>query len=197
MDGVGLTKGCHHWSVERTRKQVWAFMHFLELPSCFMDERSFCSMVIILFPTMNRTKGVPKNYLPEIGTHLAEIKTSCYDVFQENNVKKRRAFFSEPFLQHLWKLFVGLKPDVLIQHLRRTRSFPNEGEARYKMLSEDIKVTEKLCNFKIIPDYAIGDHVITLLTPSEFDQDLDEVGKFNKRSTEALRSELNRQNRLI
>ena len=112
-------------------------------------------------------------------------------------MKKRRAFFSEPFLQHLWKLFVGLKPDVLIQHLRRTRSFPNEGEARYKMLLEDIQVTEKLCNFKIIPDNALGDHVITRLTPSEFDQDLDEVGKFNKRSTEALRSELDRQNRLI
>ena len=169
MDGIGLAKGCHHWSSKRTRKQVWAFMHFLELPACFMDERSFCSMAIILFPTMNRTKGVAKNYLPEIDTHLAEIKQSCYDVFQENNMKKRRAFFGEPLLQHLWKLFVYIKPDVLIQHLRRTRSHPNAGEARYKMLLDDIQVTEKLCNFKIIPDNALGDHVITRLTPLEFE----------------------------
>ena len=37
IDIIGLSKGCHHWSNERLRKQVLIFMSFLELPACFMD----------------------------------------------------------------------------------------------------------------------------------------------------------------
>ena len=67
IDSVGLSKGCHHWSIERLRKQVWVFMSFLELPACFMDTRSFTCITVILFPTIVKKQTDSKQYLPELG----------------------------------------------------------------------------------------------------------------------------------
>ena len=145
IDSLGLSKGCHHWSAARLRKQVWTFMHFLEIPSCFMDVRSLCSMAVILFPTVVKKKQNDKQYLAELKQYLPEIKLSCYEIFQENNVKKRKAFFQDPMIQYLWKLFITLKPEVIIHHFRRTRSHLSDGEARYATLLVDMKETEKLC----------------------------------------------------
>ena len=106
------------------RKSVWSFMHLLEMPTCFMDMKSLCSMIVILFPTIAKKKKNSKQFLVELDQYLPEIRLPCYEVFQENNVKKRQAFFSEPLIQYLWKLFIFFKPQVIIHHLRRTRSFP-------------------------------------------------------------------------
>ena len=152
IDSLGLSKGCHHWSAERLRKQVWTFMHFLELPSCFMDMKTLSCMTIILFPTVVKKRKNSKQFIPEVEQYFQETRLWCYEVFQENNVKKRRAFFTEPLIRYLWKMFIVFKPDVVIHHLRRTRSYPYDGEARYKTLISDIKDTERLCNVKILPE---------------------------------------------
>ena len=77
---------------------------------------------------------------------------SCFEIFKENNVKKRTAFFSEPLIKYLWKLFIVYKPEVIIHHLRRIRSYPYEGEMRYRTLISDMHVLENLHNVKILPE---------------------------------------------
>ena len=66
FDCLGLSKGCHHWSAARLRKQIWTFMHFLEIPTCFMDVKSLCSMTVLLFPTVVKKKQNDKQYLSEL-----------------------------------------------------------------------------------------------------------------------------------
>ena len=57
MDSSGLSRGCHHWQKERCRMQIRTFMSWLKLPPPFQDEKSFCSMTIILFPSLKK-RGV-------------------------------------------------------------------------------------------------------------------------------------------
>ena len=195
IDIIGLSKGCHHWSNERLRKQVWIFMSFLELPACFMDQRSFTAIVVILFPTIIKKDKNSKQYLPELSC-FSEIRHACYDVFQENNVKKRRTFFSDPLMKYLWKLFIVLKPQAIVHHLRRIRSYPLEGEQRFITIFVDMQELEKICDVKILPPEAIPGDAIKPLTQDELEMDLDENGKFNRRTTEAIREAISRQNRL-
>lgn len=73
-------------------------MHLLEIPTCFMDTKSLCGMAVILFPTITKKKQNDKQYLSELSQYLPEIKLSCFEIFQENNVKKRKAFFQDPLI---------------------------------------------------------------------------------------------------
>ena len=77
--------------------------------------------------------------------------TEMMGELKENCVKKRRAFFSEPLVTYLWKLFIVYKPEVIIHQLRRTRSYPYEGEMRYKTMMTDIECMEYRYNIKILP----------------------------------------------
>ena len=144
-------------------------------------------IVIILFPTIVKKPKESKQYLPEIGEYFAEISHACYDVFSENNVKKRRAFFSEPLIKYLWKLFIVLKPQIIIHHLRRIRSFPIEGESRFMTLFTDLQETEKLCDAKLIPDGAVETKTIDCMSNEELTEDLAKTGKFNKKNTDDFR----------
>lgn len=83
-----------------------------------------------------------------------------------------------------------------MNHLRRTRSHPYEGEARYKKLVADIYEFEQRFNIKILPDQARSDATISLFSPEEAEQDLQENGKFNRRNAEVIRKELTRLNRI-
>ena len=126
-------------------------MNILELPTVFMDIRSFCMVMLILFPTIAKKQRGSRQYVNELELYFAEIRLSCYEVFRENNVKKRTAFFSEPLVTYLWKLFIVYKPEVIIHQLRRTRSYPYEGEMRYETLMADIECMEYRYNIKILP----------------------------------------------
>ena len=117
-------------------------MKTLELPAQFMDERSFCSMALLLFPTIHKRKSNAKQYLPEIMEHFVEVKDFSYEVFLENSCSKRRAFFTEPLIQHLWNLLISLKPGLISQHLQRLQSDLNDGPSRVEMLVADIKDME-------------------------------------------------------
>ena len=90
----------------------------------------------------------------------------------------------------MWSLFLALKPEMITFHLRKTRSQPQDGESRYTMLVSDMQETENVCNIQIIPDEALTANAITHLTPAEFEQDLQEAGKFNKRNTDLMRQHL-------
>ena len=184
FDGTGLAKGCHSWNADKMKTQVWSFMHVMELPACFKDMKTLCMMTILLFPNCIKKKKTSKLYLSELEHFFPEVKHCCYEIFLENNVKKRRAFFKEPLIRYLWKMFTELKPDVIIHHLRRTRSNPYDGEARYKAILEDIIISELHCNFKILPEQARQDSAITLFTPDEAEFDLIETGKFNRQTSE-------------
>ena len=85
FDAMGLAKGCHRWSSEKKRGQVWKFMHVLEFPEIFMDLKSLSIMIILLFPVMGKKRKKNKQYCRELAYFFKEIKLSCHDVFQENN----------------------------------------------------------------------------------------------------------------
>ena len=128
LDVQGLSKGCHYWTADRMKKQIWKFMHLLELPRVFMDTRSLTMMMLIIFPTIAKKRRYTRQFCEELEVFFEEIRLSCFEIFKENNVKKRKAFFSEPLIKYLWRMFIHYKPDAVIHHLRRTRSYPFEGE---------------------------------------------------------------------
>jgi len=55
-------------------------------------------MAIILFPIVIKKKRNAKLYLPELESYYSEIGLAGYEVFQENNVRKRHAFFNNPLI---------------------------------------------------------------------------------------------------
>ena len=87
----------------------------------------------------------------------------------------------------MWKLFIVLKPHVTIHHLRRIRSYPQEGEVRFMTIFNDMQELEKICSVKILPEEALAKGAVEPLTTDELVLDLEETGKFNKRSTQAIR----------
>ena len=139
-------------------------MHILELPTVFMDMKSLCMIMLMLFPTISKKARDSRQFCDELELYYSEIRMSCFEIFKENNVKKRTAFFSEPLIKYLWKLFIVYKPEVIIHHLRRIRSYPYEGEMRYRTLISDMHVLENLHNVKILPEYARNSYSITLFT---------------------------------
>ena len=138
-------------------------MHILEFPPIFMDLRSLSIMILLLFPTLAKKKKDEKKYCELLEHYMKDIRLACYDVFLENNLKKRTAFFKEPLVRYLWTLFIVYKPEVTIHHLRRTRTHPFEGEDRYLALISDIRNSEIEFNFKIIPDIVRNNDDISLL----------------------------------
>ena len=155
FDKSGLSIGCHHWSSTRLQSQVYSFMQFLQLPDVFMDTATLCSLTIILFPTLVIKKTKSRQYFAELDHELPSIRLAFYDVFIVNNAERREAFFSSPLIQYLWKLMLALKPDIVIHHLRRTRSYPHDGEARYVTLIADIQDLETCSNSNLLPDGAL------------------------------------------
>ena len=141
----------------------------------------------MLFPTIAKKQRDKKRFCEELEFYFQDIRLPCYEVFKENNIKKRKAFFAEPLIKYLWNLFIVYKPDITVNHLRRTRSHPYEGEARYKKLISDIYDFEQRFNMKILPEQARRDEAISLFTPEEAERDLQENGKFNKRNAEVIR----------
>ena len=86
-------------------------MHDLELPSVLMDQRSLNMMTTLLFYTSQKKK---KGVYEKIEDSMKDVRLTCHEVFQENNVKKRTAFFSEPLIKYLWTLFIVYKPEIII-----------------------------------------------------------------------------------
>ena len=172
------------------KTQVWDFMNAIPLPSHFLTSKHLAMMVLLLFPTITKKSETDRRYLPELHEHFQTIRVACYEVFKENNIRKRRAFFSEPLIQFLWgELFAKIRPDITINHLRRMRSHPIDGEYRYQMIVNDMLQLESCYNLVIIPAEARCNDVIKEFTPEEAEADLAENQKFNIRSSQMLKAE--------
>ena len=152
--------------------------------------------MLIIFPTIAKKRRNSRQFCEELEVFYEDIRLQCLEIFKENNVKKRRAFFSEPLIKYLWKLFVESKPDAIIHHLRRTRSYPFEGEQRYRALLADMRSLEQTLKVVILPKQAKDDAAISLFNLQETEKDLEETGKFNKRNSEQIRLQLTKMNRL-
>ena len=60
-----------------------------------------------------------------------EIQLFCYDIFKENNRKKRNSFFSNIFIQYLWTIYIQEVPMNVIDILRFVKSSPHDGEFKF------------------------------------------------------------------
>ena len=96
-----------------------------------MTDKCLAMMILMIFPTINKKEIGKRLFCSELEFFLHEIKTVCYDVFKENNIRKRSLFFQEPLIKYLWNKFIEVCPEVTVNHLRRTRSHPIDGEYRY------------------------------------------------------------------
>ena len=77
-------------------------------------------------------------------------------MFQENTIKKRHAFFSDPLIAYLWSIFIDFMPLSVNEYFEDVRNHPVDGEARYVALLTDLKATERVFGIKILPT---GDEV--------------------------------------
>ena len=156
IDSVNLSDGCYSWTVEQMQCQVWQFMHLLELPSCFKDIKSLCSMMMLLFPTILKHKKNSNLGFEGMEDLVQALKFHCLEVFQENTIQKRRAFFSDPLIGYLWSIFIDFMPLSVNDYFEDVRNHPVDGEARYHALLTDLKANEQLIGIKILPT---GDEV--------------------------------------
>lgn len=61
------------------------------------------------------------------------------DIFKENNIEKRRVFFSNPLVKWLWEnLFITNDETFIMNYFRRVRSTMFEGEERYQIFMKDV-----------------------------------------------------------
>ena len=102
-------------------------------------------VMLLLFPIIVKKKEF------ELEQYFSEIRAASYDVFQRNCVRTRKAFFGEPLMKYLWKIFIDFKPSVIINHLEKTRNNANEGELQHKVLIESMIEMEETCKIKILP----------------------------------------------
>jgi len=65
-------------------------------------------------------------------------------------------------------------------HLRRVRSYPYEGEERFRTLILDMRYCEVYCDIKLIPEVAKKIKNVTLFNREEAEIDLITYGKYNK-----------------
>ena len=179
-----LLKGWQYWMSERMRKRVWDFMKAIPLPDKFLTRKHFAMMTLLLFPTMHGKKPIDRMYVSELEEFKRDINVCCLEGFKENNIQKRHIFFGEPFIQFLWgELFTISRPELIINHLRRVRTHPLDGEYRYQMIVSDMLHVEQTYNMKIIPETARNGGAIKEFTPEEAEEDLAENCKYNRRST--------------
>ncbi len=81
---------------------------------------------------------------------------------------------------------IQVKPELVINHLRRARSFPYAGETRFRILYNDmIKVGTEM-NFTVIPETARDPKSIKQFSIRETYEDLKLNSKYRHRNTTAI-----------
>ena len=58
-------------------------------------------------------------------------------------------------------------PDICVDHMRRIRSHPEQGEEKYRKFCTEIAKTELKYKFKMLPDRAKQSENITVFSQSE------------------------------
>ena len=100
----------------------------------------------------------------------------------------REEFFSTKLIQWLWQFcFIQMKPQLFINHLRRVRSYPFEGEARFRALMIDIKHLEIKYKSDILPLQCLNSANIKLFTRFEAEKELEiNLGRHNSKQSATL-----------
>ena len=101
---------------------------------------------------------------------------------------KREKFFSNKLILWLWDfVFFNNEKKLFKEHLKRIRSYPFEGEVRFRSLIIDIKNIETKLGIQILPDDCKNTTNITVFTHSEAEKEATiNTGKFNKRYSDQI-----------
>jgi len=65
-----------------------------------------------------------------------------------------------------------MKPMLLVNHLRRIRSYPFEGEARFRSLLIDLKSLETSFSIRLLPSYCDDTTRIKIVSRDEAEKEL-------------------------
>ena len=85
-------------------------------------------------------------------------------------MQKRQIFFSNNLVKWLCrKVFYEMRPDHILNYLRRVRSYPQEGEERYRTLVKDMRQVEQHCQAFILPPNCLNCKNVTLFTRQEME----------------------------
>jgi hypothetical protein len=137
------------------RKQTWLLMHNLKMPDEFMNLKGLHSMMFILYSRISNQRDLKNSEFSELCTYYDEIILPCSTIYKENNILKRQIFFKTPIIKWLWYfIFIKTDPKALLTHLRRVRSFPYEGEERFRTLILDMRYCEIQCDIILLPEIA-------------------------------------------
>ena len=101
---------------------------------------------------------------------------------------KREKFFSNKLILWLWDfVFFNNEKKLFKEHLKRIRSYPFEGEVRFRSLIIDIKNLESKLNIQILPDDCKNTLKIKVFTHLEAEKEARlNMGKFNKNASDNI-----------
>lgn len=57
-----------------------------------------------------------------------------------------------------------MQPDAILNYCRKVRSYPQEGEERFRALYDDLRLIEKQLNLRLIPNNMQSADCVTLFT---------------------------------
>ena len=174
---------------------VWSLMKKLEMPESLMTEKSSHALIFLLFSRVYNERDITANSeLSELTKFLSELNLPFNQIFQQNTVQKRQIFFSNELVKWLWhKVFFKMQPTHILNYLRRVRSYPQEGEERYRTLVKDMRQVEQNCQAQLLPKNCLSCKNVTLFTREEMEKDAATQWKYNKRN-QTLLTEWLRQN---
>ena len=75
-----------------------------------------------------------------------------------------------------------MRPNLILNYLRKVRSYPYEGEERYRTLMKDMRLSEIENEINLLPENTLLCKNVTLFTRKEVEKDVDTHWKYNKRN---------------
>jgi hypothetical protein len=87
---------------------------------------------------------------------------------------------------------ITVKPEIVVNHLRRARSFPYKGECRFKSLFEDMMSMEQQMKLQIIPEEGRNPKNIRLFNMNEIYEDLKTNAKYRNRNSAAIQRSIDK-----
>ena len=75
-----------------------------------------------------------------------------------------------------------MRPNLILNYLRKVRSYPYEGEERYRTLMKDLRLSEIENEIKLLPENTLLCKNVTHFTRKEVEKDVDTHWKYNKRN---------------
>ena len=111
----------------------------------------------------------------------------------------RELFFSNSLIKWLWGfVFIKMKPILLVNYLRRVRSYPFEGEARFISFMFDLVTLETSFSVRLLPAFCQDPNSIKIFSRAEAEKELQlnikSSGKLNKKLADLIKWFKNNKN---